>query len=271
MASLNWQPSDDILAYVSYSHGYKAGGINLDRDATVGTCVSPRGVVNVACTQAQINAAALFLPETSDSYEVGVKTQWLDRTLTANLALFQTDYEDFQLNTFNGLGFIISNAGSVESYGAELETRWAPTEHFFGTLGAAYTHARYGNELTLPANLRGQRLTNAPDWQVTGSLNFEQPMSGDIMGFASVNATYRSEYNTGSNLAPQKVQEAFTLVGAQIGVRSGPGAWDVYLWGENITDEDYNNIIFDSVFQTGSFSSNIGNPATYGITLRKRF
>jgi iron complex outermembrane receptor protein len=280
VASLNWEPTPDILAYVSYSHGYKAGGINLDRDATVGTCVSPRGVVNGACTQADIDASAVFQPEFSNSYEIGLKTQWFNHSVTANLALFKTDYEDFQLNTFNGLGFIVSNAGSVESYGAELETRWAPTHNFFGTLGVAYTHARYGDEALLLVDpdgagpllpLSGRQLTNAPDWTVTGSLNYEVPLSSQFSGFANVNASYRSDYNTGSDLHPRKAQEAFTLVGGQLGLRSLAGDWDLYLWGSNLTDQGFSNIIFSSVFQAGSFSDNIGDPRMYGITMRKRF
>ena len=134
----------------------------------------------------------------------------------------------------------------------------------------AYTHARYGHEAGLGA-LGGQRLTNAPDWTLTGSLNYEQPLSAHITGFASVNANYRSEYNTGSNLNAAKVQMPFTLVGAQLGLRASQDGWDVYLWGENLTNADVNNIVFDSVFQSGSFSSNIYDPQTYGITLRKRF
>ena len=271
MGSLNWQPTNDILVYVGYSHGYKAGGINLDRDATVGTCVSARGAVSPSCTQAQIEAAAKFLPEIADSYETGIKTQWFNRKLTVNLAGFKTDFSNFQLNTFNGLGFIISNPGMVKTYGGELEMRFAPTEAYFGTLGVAYTHARYGNEPTLPANLRGLRLTNAPDWQINGSLNAEHPISQDIEGFANLNASYRSEYNTGSNLAPQKDQRPFTLIGAQIGVRSQVDAWDIYLWGENLTNERYYVSVADGVFQTGSFTSLVGNPATYGVTLRKHF
>jgi len=66
-------------------------------------------------TPAAANSAVAFAPEFSDSFEIGVRSQFFDHTLTVNVTLFPTDYEDFQLNTFSGLGFSIANAGSVEA------------------------------------------------------------------------------------------------------------------------------------------------------------
>ncbi len=67
------------------------------------------------------------------------------------------------------------------------------------------------------------------------------------------------------------LEPAFTLVGGQLGIRSNTGDWDLYLWGSNLTHQDFSNIIFSSVFQAGSFSDNIGDPRMYDITMRKRF
>jgi outer membrane receptor protein involved in Fe transport len=228
----------------------------------------------------ELGLPAAFDPEFSDSYEIGLKTQWLNRTLMANLAIFYTEYEDFQLNTFNGLNFAVSNAGSVESKGAELETRWAPVENFSANLGVAYVDAKYGDDPelaldpdgagALPA-LSGQQLTNAPEWTVTGGLNYDHELVGEITGFANVGGIYRSSYNTGSNLHPRKEQDAFTTFNARLGIRNDEAGWEAYVWGQNITDEGYYNIVFDSVFQSGSFSASLGEPATYGVTVRKDF
>ncbi len=282
IASLNWSPTDDVMLYASYSRGYKAGGINLDRDAMIrpGGPVTPTGVV--VGTQAQINAAALFLPEFSDSYEVGLRTQWFDRSLTVNLTGFMTDYTDFQLNTFTGLGFIITNPGSVESQGVELETRWTPTPHFSANLSTTWVEARYGNDPALlidpagpPPALAGQQLTNAPDWTATGGIHYEHPFmsSGNVLAFVDLNAQYRSDYNTGSDLDPRKFQDAYTTLGARLGLmgQDSHGGWDAYLWGTNLTDEEIHVISFNSVFQAGSISTFPAAPAMYGITLRRTF
>ncbi len=273
MFSLNWSLTEDIMLYASASHGYKAGGINLDRDATLGPCVSAIGVITAGCTQAQIDAAATFRPEFSDSYEIGLRTQWFDRALTVNLTGFLTDYEDFQLNTFNGLGFIITNAGSVRAYGAELETRWNVNDNLAATFNAAWVEAQYGDEAGLGA-LSGRTLTNAPEWSVTGGVHYEHPIGDSgVHGFFDLNAAFRSQYNTGSNLAATKIQPEFTTIGGRIGLfgTDSQGGWDVYLWGENLTDEEIHVISFDSVFQSGSISSFLGAPQMYGATLRRRF
>ena len=283
--SLNWSPTDDILVYASYSHGYKAGGINLDRDATVRPVVGP--VLpdgTVVGTQAQIDAASVFLPETSDSYEFGLRTQWFDRALTVNLTGFITDYTDFQLNTFTGLGFIISNPGSVESHGVELESRWTPTDNLALSFAATWVEARYGTEPALQVDpdgagvllpLAGRQLTNAPDWTVTGGVHYEHPIvaSGNVSAFFDLGAQYRSDYNTGSDLDFRKAQESYTTFDGRIGLtgEDSAGDWNAYVWGTNLTDEDIHVISFTSVFQAGSISSFLGAPRMYGVTIRRRF
>lgn len=121
IAGLNYQLTDDIMAYVSYSHGYKAGGFNLDRDAAASVLGINPGSGLVTGTQAQANEAVKFDPEFSDSYEFGLRMQFFDRDLTVNATYFRTDYSDFQLNNFNGVAFSIVNAGTVKTDGIEVE------------------------------------------------------------------------------------------------------------------------------------------------------
>ena len=87
----SWRIGDDVNSYASFSRGYKAGGFNLDQEA-----VGFRDASGTFVDQSQ------FGPETSDSWELGMKTRWLDGSLTVNGALFHTTFENFQLNTFTG-------------------------------------------------------------------------------------------------------------------------------------------------------------------------
>ncbi len=282
---LNYKITDDIMAYVSASHGYKAGGINLDRDAPAATGVNPDTGL-VTGTQAQVNAAAAFSPEFSDSWELGVRSQFFDRTLTLNATYFHTDYEDFQLNTFSGIGFSIANAGSVESKGFELEGAWHAGEGLDFTFGVAHVVAKYGDEALLKVNpadqlpapngdppLAGLTLTNAPKWNLSGGLHYEHPTGmGEIKGFFDLSANYRTHYNTGSDLCLCKVQNAFTTINGRIGlVQDGENGWEVALWGTNLTDEYSQLIAFDTVFQSGSISEFPAPPRMYGVTFRKNF
>ncbi|MBI1251730.1 MAG: TonB-dependent receptor [Alphaproteobacteria bacterium] len=283
---LNYDLTDDILVYLSYSRGYKAGGINLDRDAPAALGINPATGLVVG-TQAQVNDIATFDPEFSDSYELGVRSQWFDGTLTLNVTLFQTDYEDFQLNTFNGLGFTISNPGSVESEGFEIEGAWRAGEDLDVTFGIAQTVAKYGNDPDLrvdPADaaglrpdlqdrpLAGRTLTNAPKWSVSAGLHYEHAVHSNVMGFFDISASYRSHYNTGSDLADAKTQDAFTLVNGRIGLFTDEeNGWEFSVWGNNLFDQYSQTIAFDTVFQSGSLSEFPNPPRMYGVSFRKNF
>ena len=159
---LGYAITEDINAYLSASRGFKSGGYNLDADAF--NCI-PAGVVatqsgagpvpvpqppgtvvsgNIYCTP---DDQTYFKPEFSNAYEFGLKSAWFGGRLVANLALFYTDFQDFQLNQFTGLGFIIRNVPQVLSHGAELEMTAFPMEGLIGNLSITYADTRYGDNV----------------------------------------------------------------------------------------------------------------------------
>lgn len=269
---LNFKFTDAIFGYVSASHGYKAGGINLDRDAPAAAGTNPASGL-VTGNQAAVNRAAAFTPEFSDSWEVGLRTQFFERTLTLNGTYFSTDYEDFQLNTFNGLGFTISNAGSVESKGFELEGNWRAGQDLTFNFGVAHVVAKYGFEPNIPVGIRGRTLTNAPKYNISGGVHYEHATGiAETKGFFDLSAAYRTHYNTGSDLAPTKEQPAFTTLNGRVGIMSdSENGWELALWGTNLTDEYSQLIAFDTVFQAGSISEFPAPPRMYGVTFKKNF
>jgi outer membrane receptor protein involved in Fe transport len=80
-----------------------------------------------------------------------------------------------------------------------------------------------------------------------------------------------SEYNTGSDLNPVKLQEAFTLVNARLGFGSQDEKWLLEAWAQNLTDEEYYQLVFDGTLQTGTYDAYLGAQRTYGVTVRFRF
>lgn len=235
--------------YFTYSTGFKAGGINLDPANAVG-------------------GTAVFKPETVASYELGLKMPLFDRRLFLRTALFRMDYDDVQLNTFDGIGFRISNEASARSQGVEIEADWyiAPGYKLRG--GYSYNKAEYGDD-TFNAALRGRQITNAPKRTGLLGFDFDRPVGAGTL-FGSISARYQGGVNTGANLDPAKWQDAYTLVNARIGLRLRNDV-EIALWGNNLTDEYYNMVIFDSVAQAGSYNGYPGLPRTYGIDVRKRF
>ena len=257
-----WSLDDDIRLYASYARGYKAGGFNLDQEA-----VGNRDAAGNLVDQSH------FGPETSDSLEFGLKGQFLDRRLTINGAAFHTTFTDFQLNTFTGLGFTVGNVKEAVARGVEIESSFAPSADLYLTAGVTYADTRYGDDLA-PANasLAGKRLTQSPLWQSSVSAFFERDLPGTGWRFlANGNWFYIGEVNTGSDLDPEKFREGFGLFNAQAGVRSVDGRYEILAWGRNLADRRMNTLVFDSVFQAGSWHTWTNPPRTFGLRVRANF
>ena len=256
------RPAENLRLYASFSRGYKAGGFNLDQEA-----VGNRDAAGNLVDQSR------FGPETSDSFELGLKGQFLDRRLTVNSAAFHTTFTDFQLNTFTGLGFTVGNVKEAVARGVEIESSFAPSSDLYLTAGVTYADTRYGDDLVAAnAHLAGKRLTQSPLWQSSVSAFFERDLPGTGWRFlANANWFHIGEVNTGSDLDPEKFREGFGLVNAQVGVRTSDGRYEVMAWGRNLADRRMNMLVFDSVFQAGSWHTFVNPPRTFGLRARAEF
>ena len=278
--AVNYAITDTQNVYVSYSRGFKAGGLNHDQQgmdasstfrASIGVPVDPAPADGVEWEE-----------ETVDSYELGHKAQFFDSKLTLNTAIFYTEIEDFQLNTFTGTGFIVGNPGDVSSEGIEVESMWTATDWLYLTAGFTYADATYDNDVDasstgscgtaacpIPGGIGGRNLTHAPEWQASSSAFIEHQLGdSNLNGFATINWAWRDEHNTGSDLDIPKEQDSYHLFNGQVGIRTQDGRWEAKLWCQNCMDEDYDLLIFDSVLQGGSYSTFLGSPRIWGATVR---
>lgn len=276
VVSLRQGLGENVSIYASYSRGYKGGGFNLDR--------------NFDWTYLGGAPDTSFDAEMVDAYEIGLKTGWFGNALLLNLAIYQNEFENFQLNTYNGIQFVVTTVPEVTSEGAELDLIWrTPMEGLSFQGGLAYTEATYGpdngwvaananpitGEQTL-ARLPNANLTNAPEWTATGSVTYERPIfNGSLLGLAYLDARLVGEQNTGSDLRPSKLMPEYALVNGRIGIGDINERWSLELWGRNILDEDYAQIMFDVPLQQGTAGpaqgAFLGDPRTYGVTLRARY
>lgn len=138
-ATIDWQTTDNALLYATVARGYKPGGFNVNE-------------INEFAGQG-------YLPEFVTAYEVGVKSQWLDRNLFLNADVYFNDYTDQQIGiqrsqTMSGNTVLavpgIGNAGSVETRGFELDGYWQLDSGFVFTLGYAYTDAEFKSYIQGP-------------------------------------------------------------------------------------------------------------------------
>src|SRR5690606_36859560 len=137
-----------------------------------------------------------------------------------------------------------------------------------------YADTKYGDDL-LPdedlAALPGNRVSFAPKWSATAALTYEWDLADSLLGRFNIGAKYMSDYNTGSDLALEKVQGAYTIMNARFGIVARDQRWMVKSWAHNLTYREYIQVGFDAPLQTGSFNAFLGALRTYGLTLRMKF
>lgn len=186
----------------------------------------------------------------------------------------------------------------VRTQGLELEASLTPARNFRMAAGLTYAKTTYRDDLIGTKNgapldpalrkLPGDNLSNAPELVATSSVTWTPDIgSNGMSGLVYIDGRMTSDYNTGSDLFPQKEQDGFAVFNARIGLRGPDEAWGIELWGQNIFNQDYAQVAFNSPFQAGQssapfvdpqypggrqiFSQFLAEPRTYGITLRGKF
>ena len=224
-----------------------------------------------------------FPDETVDSYEFGIKSTLADRTVRLNAAVFDQKYKDFQLNTYTGILFVVSSIPRVESKGAEVDMDWATPlnglELLRGRDLCAHRHHRIRQLAVLvcseyrrpDAPRLNNRLSFAPLWSGAVSATYRVPLSSALALRTSVSEKYNSAYNTGSDLDPRKIQGAYGILNARIGIGAADDKWALEAWGANLADKYYYQVAFDAPFQYDQIDAFLGAPRTFGLTARVKF
>jgi iron complex outermembrane recepter protein len=279
-AKVAYRFTPDVMSYLSYARGYKAGGFNLYRERNGILFLQPGTPGGPS-----VDTDTHFEKELVDSYELGVKTQWAGNSLLVNGAVFYQDYQDFQLNTFTGLQFIVTSLPQVVSQGVDLDFVWfTPLEQLSLQGGVTYADTQIEDFGTAQQFFRTDReddtLSFAPEISASLSATYEQPVGASLLFRGNLGVRYTSEYNTGSNLDPRKMQDAMTLLNGRLGIGAQDEKWMVELWALNLTDEEYYQVAFDATLQgsstspgvsTSTLNAFLGAPRTYGLTARFRF
>ena len=308
-AVLSWKPSPDWLVYGSASKGYKAGGFNLDFSALDRPC-------NVAFDTAC--AARLALPagrqgngrpeandlqfesEKVDAYELGVK--WDGPGIDVNIAAFYQAYSNYQLNTFNGVNFEVTNIqackddlggapsdGSaltgacaadrlkpgVISKGFEIESYLRPARNFTVNMGLTYVDTLYREDLVGTAGrplspvlfqLPGRGVSNAAKYVATAGISWTPPIGDNgLTGLVYLDTRMQSDTNTGSDLDIEKVQDGFLVFNGRIGLYGDNRAWGIEIWGQNLLNKKYYQIGADMPLQGGGTFRAVAAPAASGL------
>jgi iron complex outermembrane receptor protein len=245
---LQYDVDRDVMLYATAAKGYKGPGF------TEYTLQSVR-------------------PEISTHFEIGAKTQFLDRRLTLNLSAYHTAFRDFQAQVLNlsTISILVQNAGKLVTQGfdAQLSARLAPGLTLSG--GLAYTDARYRSfegDLCYPgqstatctggliSNSSGNRLPNAPKWKGVGDIRYERPLTSSIDGSIQIGFTSQTSVEYFSNADPQGHLGGFTTMDVVVGLAGQAKSWKLNLFCRNCTDHRYAGAISNTALIPSDYVQN---------------
>lgn len=221
--------SDDTMLFGRYARGYKAGGFDEDNAQALA-------------------ASAQFEPETADSFEAGMKSEFAGGAGRFNATVFYNTFEDLQVSTFDGVAsFIVGNAASATTTGVEADLTYQVTAAWDVAASAALLDATYDDFPGGPAvfgdpdgvqDLSGRPLQFAPEFTLNFVTGADFPITTNWTGRAEISGYYNSGYEVPGDLDPFLAQDSFFKLGARIGLTSDDGNWSFALIGKNLTDED---------------------------------
>jgi iron complex outermembrane recepter protein len=264
---INYKLTPEILLYAKAGEGYQAPGFN----ATPG----PTAPLDT------------FDAERLWAYELGIKSEFLDRRLTLNAAVFYDDYTDLQVRSITGVGlFVIDNAASATIQGAELEVAVRPLPGLALSGQVTYLDATYdefcqgvasgtprGNDPICSgsaayADRAGNYLNQAPEWSGGVSIDYDIPIAaaGELNVHLDYNAESSIYYTTTNERAVGT--SGWDKFGARVGfqIENGP---EVYVYGRNLGDTRY--VGYGGRATPTWVIHTISEPRTFGMGVRHRF
>jgi iron complex outermembrane receptor protein len=249
---LEYRPKDDILLYASATRGFKSGGFNL------------------------MNTGEEFQPEKIWSYELGLKSTWLDKRLRGNAAAFYYNYRDLQVNQFSGVTNLVTNAANSRITGVEVEIEAQPISALQTDLSFAYLDAIYLNYYTHNAtdptgpelDLSGNRMPKAPRSTVTLATQYSWPIDVNRLTLRG-EVRYQSLVYFDQFDSAEVTQAGYALFNGRLSYAAPNDRWSVAVFGQNLGDKLYRQsmVRVDNVFGTVAF---FGAPRTYGVEFSYR-
>lgn len=287
----SWRPSDDITVFASYGVGFRSGGFNsVGTDDLLSFWFNSGFGGPGEAVDADLKVRDEYSKEVSEAFEVGLKTEWLDRRLRVNASVFRTDVEDNQFFEFFagpfGLLRAVTTIEDIYIQGFEADFSFVATQSltFYGGLGlldskieenrnrpasvgndvpqAPDKTANLGAELVFPV-ASGIDLMARLDWQYTGEMWFHtlQGEQTPTIWNAFFGPGFNQDFSKSS-------RDAYDTVNLRVGLEGEN--WSLTAWGRNLTDEKY----LQEIIPAAEFGGTFNHPSalrTYGVDLSYSF
>ena len=265
--ALSYQFNDEVVGYARWARGYKAGGINLE---VTGDAVAP-----------------VFNAERATALEVGIKSRWWNDRVLLDVALYQTDVDDYQaLSNSEPVDELspplrdnLINVGKVRLRGVEFDGRLQLTPQIGWRLGLALSDARYRSFDNAPCppesgalscDLSGRQLFNAPRWSLSTGIAYGRPLVSGLELFGTLDYDWRSGYHGVLERGTGSYQSAYGLTDLSVGIGRVDQSWALELWARNLFDQDYASAFY-ATLGSGDYGLLPGTPRSLGVTIRGRY
>ncbi|WP_219894216.1 TonB-dependent receptor [Aquisediminimonas profunda] len=257
--ALDHKVTQDVLIYASYNRGFKSGGYNLFA----------------------LNTPNSFVPEQLDAFEVGLKSELLDRKLRFNTAAFYYDFKNIQLNTYVNSAPAIYNGKSAKLYGLDADITAAPAQGLTLTAGLSLVHARFDDfpiatTVILPTgglvlgpfiSAKGKRLPQTPSMQINLGFEYKHSLPTGSLSFAGDYFHSTRWYEGPEN---RLSQAPYSLVNASVTWNlDDDEKYSFKVWGRNLTNARHANQL---TAQTNDLDMlQPADPRTYGVSFSVKF
>jgi len=256
--ALQYQWTDNVMTYIQTATGFKGGGVN------------PRPFI-----AGQVQP---FGQEKLTSYEVGAKTEMLDRRLRLNVAAFYSDYTDIQLvaNSCPQYGpgpcALPINGGSADVYGVELEGNFEPVDGLLIDASAGWLDFEYRKVNPAAAGVDLSDVTPfTPEWKGSAGIQYTAWLDENNSLTPRFDISYQDHvFTTGTNSETSRIR-SYTLANARLTWRNEDRGWEAALQVTNIFDKYYLTSIYDAAARSGVAYGSPGRPREWAVTLKKSF
>ncbi|MDM9593485.1 TonB-dependent receptor [Pseudomonas guariconensis] len=249
-----YQISDNARVYLRYAYGFRSGGYNTG-----------------ATSQATV---ATVNPEYLTSYELGVKSEWLDGRLNANAALFYYDYEDIQLNIVSAVNnqtvSRLANGAEGEAYGAEFELEAVPVQNLHLNFALGLLHTEFTDYTSGSNDYSGNKFVRAPNVSAVIGADYRIPLQvGGALVLGTDWNTRSRQYFFSNDQSQNMRSGGYTLGNARITYELPGDTTQVSAYVSNLTDKEYRNHTLPGGFQTAGVM--FGDPRTFGVSVTTEF
>lgn len=267
-ASIEFQPTEAFLAYASLAKGFKSGGVN------------PR--------PQSLDEFTAYDPEEVLTYEVGIKSDWLNRRLRINAATYLSDYSNLQFLYRIAAGessacpatqtagcHVAANATKAKIWGAEAEITAKPVDGLDLFAGLNWTRNEF-TEVDPLLIASGQistqtKLPKTPEWTINVGAQYSVTLDSDWQFTVRGDYAWRgAAFNDFENTAVV-AQPGYGLLSGRIAIVVPGGDWDFSLSGENLTDEYYYTGGVSNLDSLGVAVVGVAPPRTWTLSVRHRF